>query len=68
MDRNTTMCFICGKPIPLELAKTNDYGQAVHEQCYVLRIKLEKVTTPVRKSSDGASLGNGRSALRNAWK
>jgi hypothetical protein len=45
MDRDTTMCFICGKTILLEIAKTNECGRAVHEECYVLRMKLEKATT-----------------------
>jgi len=66
MDRDTTMCFICGKSIPLEVAKTNDYGRAVHEECYVLRMKLEKATMPVRKAPDGVAIGHGRSAQRNA--
>jgi len=65
MDPNTTMCFICSKPIPLEIAKSNDYGLAVHEECYVLRMKLEKATT-VRKFPGVAADGRGESARRDA--
>ena len=44
-----TVCVICGNLVPLELAKTNARGSAVHEDCYALQMKLENVTTPVRK-------------------
>lgn len=32
---NTQDCRICGAPVSLESCKTNEYGQAVHELCYV---------------------------------
>jgi hypothetical protein len=32
-------CAICGHPIPLEVAKGNEDGDAVHEGCYVVRLK-----------------------------
>jgi hypothetical protein len=28
-------CAICGKPVDLELCKTNETGNAVHGKCYV---------------------------------
>jgi hypothetical protein len=31
----STVCIICAQPVPLEVCKTNEYGQAVHESCYV---------------------------------
>jgi hypothetical protein len=58
MDRITELCFICGKPVPLESANTNEYGRAVHEECYVLRMKLEQATKPVRKSSETSASAN----------
>jgi hypothetical protein len=51
MEAITASCFICGKPILLEIAKTNEYGRAVHEECYVLRTKLKHPATPAHKSS-----------------
>jgi hypothetical protein len=29
-----TTCEICGKPLSLEVAKTDSKGKAVHEECY----------------------------------
>jgi len=34
-ERQGTVCCICAEPVPLEVSKTNEYGQAVHESCYV---------------------------------
>jgi len=42
--KQLVLCRICGKPVPLETAKTDEWGKAVHEDCYVLRIRLELAT------------------------
>jgi hypothetical protein len=34
-------CVICKKPVKLEDSKCNEFGQAVHEDCYV-RMLTEK--------------------------
>jgi Histidine kinase/Histidine kinase-, DNA gyrase B-, and HSP90-like ATPase len=31
-------CGICNRPVLLEASKTDEYGQAVHEECYVLNL------------------------------
>lgn len=36
------LCRICGRPIPLEVAKTDADGRPLHEECYVLKVKLEQ--------------------------
>src|SRR4051812_42808589 len=28
-------CRICNEPVPVETAKTDDHGQAIHEVCYI---------------------------------
>jgi hypothetical protein len=33
---------ICGKPAAVESCKTDDGGKAVHEECCVLKLKLEQ--------------------------
>jgi hypothetical protein len=38
------LCRICGKPIAVETSKTDGDGQAIHEDCYVLKIKLEQAS------------------------
>jgi hypothetical protein len=34
-------CFICKESVKLEESKTNESGQAVHEDCYVSNISIE---------------------------
>ena len=38
-------CAICDKPVPLEIAKADEDGQSVHEQCYVLKLMRERAMT-----------------------
>jgi hypothetical protein len=50
-------CAICNKPVSLEIAKIDEDGQTVHEQCYVLKIQREQLarsrkTGNIRKLSD----------------
>jgi hypothetical protein len=33
------------KGCPLETAKADEYGRAIHEQCYLLKVCLEDATT-----------------------
>lgn len=40
------LCSICTKPVPLETCKTDEAGQAVHEDCYVLRLKQTLTAAP----------------------
>jgi hypothetical protein len=44
--RNTSplLCRICGKPVAVETSKTDGDGQAIHEDCYVLQVKLEQAS------------------------
>ena len=39
-------CAICGKPLHLAAAKSEDGGLPIHEECYLLRLKLKQATTP----------------------
>ncbi len=32
-------CFVCGNPVRLETSNTDELGKAVHEKCYVLKVK-----------------------------
>ena len=36
-------CAICNKPVAIETAKTDDDGQAVHEECYLQRIRMKRI-------------------------
>ena len=35
-------CAYCKQPVELETAKSDEYGQAVHEECYVAKCGLDK--------------------------
>ena len=35
------LCPVCKKPVPLEGAKTDSHGRAVHEECYLLIVRTE---------------------------
>jgi hypothetical protein len=39
-------CALCQMPVPLESVKTDENGKAVHEECYLLTLRLEQATTP----------------------
>jgi hypothetical protein len=32
------LCAFCNEPLDFETAKTDGYGQAVHEECYLQKI------------------------------
>jgi len=38
-------CGICNQPVTLETSKTDEYGQAIHGECYVLKIRLKQAAT-----------------------
>jgi hypothetical protein len=42
----TVRCSICEKAVNIESAKGDEYGRAIHEECYALKIKLKQATTP----------------------
>ena len=35
-------CCICSEPVCLETSNTDEYGQALHEECYVLKLCMKK--------------------------
>ena len=43
---NTVRCSICEKPVSLESAKADEYGRTIHEECYTLKMKLKRATSP----------------------
>ena len=42
------LCVICREPVTLETAKTDDDGQAIHEECYVEKIRRKIPPKPER--------------------
>jgi hypothetical protein len=43
------LCSICGKPVELEISRTDDEGQAVHEECYAASL----TQSPSSQNSSG---------------
>ena len=35
------ICDLCNKPVKLETSKTDERGKAVHEGCYLLKVKRD---------------------------
>jgi len=56
LDSTTINCSICNKPVDLKTTKTDDEGQAVHEECYVLQQALNSATRKPGKVHDLARL------------
>jgi hypothetical protein len=44
-------CRICSEPVCLETSNTDEYGQALHEECYVLKLCSKKEEWHVLKLS-----------------
>jgi len=40
-----TPCILCDNPVPLASSKTDEDGKAVHEECYLLRMRLKRATS-----------------------
>ena len=36
------ICSICNLPVPLSIAKTDEDGRAIHENCYLVKIGVAK--------------------------
>jgi hypothetical protein len=41
-------CSICDKPVTLETAKTEEFGRAVHDECYLLKVGIKTASGIVR--------------------
>ena len=42
--RATLTCWICGKPVEVESCKIDEHGQAMHEDCYIAKLALDRET------------------------
>jgi hypothetical protein len=58
-------CRICGKPTPLETAKTDADGKAIHEECYALNVKFENAK---KSTHDGRADEATDGAATRPWK
>jgi hypothetical protein len=57
-------CLICGTQVPLEVCMIDEYGQAVHEACYVGKLLLNRHIAPVENQpSQGKTRARRNSAF-----
>jgi hypothetical protein len=47
--RHVLRCRICDLPVPVETAKTDSEGQAIHEQCYLLDATRKVAVSKTRR-------------------
>jgi len=45
------MCDLCGQPVDLRTAKTDEDGKAVHDECYLLSMKGAMIPPPDNPSN-----------------
>ena len=53
-------CSICNEPVELETTRVNEIGEPVHEECYAIKLNLEKATTIPSKASEEGAIGLDR--------
>ena len=56
-------CAICRKPVKLEVAKTDEGGKAVHEECYAKKIAMklvQKLRKPAQSEAKQSRQTQGR--------
>lgn len=53
---HTYDCWICGNPVDLRTSKTDEYGMAVHEDCYVAKTALATEASRLSEKTSGRSL------------
>ena len=49
------ICAVCHQPVPLNDAKADEDGKAVHEECYLVKLGMSK--PPVRSGARNAIEG-----------
>jgi hypothetical protein len=42
---SSPFCSICGRRVSLETTRTDEHGHSVHEDCYVLKVRLHNATS-----------------------
>jgi hypothetical protein len=41
------LCSFCNLPVDLETSKTDEYGQAIHDECYVLKVRQKGIVPEI---------------------
>ena len=43
-------CRMCHEPVPVETAKTDWQGQAIHEECYVISVSQKSAASRTKRT------------------
>lgn len=46
------ICFVCNQPVRLDHAKTDEDGNAIHEDCYLIKLGVKPVISPLQVPSE----------------
>jgi len=46
------ICFVCNQPVRLDYAKTDEDGNAIHEDCYLIKLGVKLVVSPLQGPSE----------------
>lgn len=41
-NKRPLLCPVCGRPVAIENSKTDEDGAAIHEDCYVVKVKKSR--------------------------
>jgi hypothetical protein len=63
--RRVPICSICNLPVPLNNAKTDEDGSAIHENCYLIKLGVAKPVTSHPKVSDVEFVKTGARKQQN---
>lgn len=51
LPKPSLLCSICKNPVAVETSKADEYGHAIHEDCYILKLQLFQSSQSSRKPS-----------------
>ncbi|GEM_PF-2145079 len=60
-------CAICRNSVNLAVSKTDEYGRAVHENCYVWSLLSKRPTTAATSASGMSAAHAGPVATRRSF-
>lgn len=63
--RRVPICAICNLPVPLNSAKTDEDGSAIHEDCYLVKLGVAKPATSYSKVSSVEFVKTGARKQQN---
>lgn len=63
-------CAICRKPVSLEESKADEYGQAIHEECYLSKLTRNKSVSVFhnRWAQDSVTMLRSASARKRGYR